>query len=93
MTSKLRVRASSRAGVPVFKRSTLKGNARSLSANAIEGGSPARPPLWFSIPICMVPPKNVPTVITTLLAWNLSPICVITPTTRSCSTIRSSQDC
>ncbi len=87
------VRASIRGGVPVFKRSTLKGNSRKRSASAIEGGSPARPPLKFSKPICIWPPKKVPTVNTTLGALKRNPIWVTTPTTLSFSTIRSSHDC
>ncbi len=41
---KLTVRLSIRGGVPVFKRATLKGSARSFCAKALAGWSPARPP-------------------------------------------------
>ena len=44
ITLKSTLRPSMRGGVPVFRRSTRRGNARRRSASALAGASPARPP-------------------------------------------------
>jgi len=47
-------------GVPVLRRPTRNGNARSLAASRFDGGSPARPPGDCSRPTWIFPPRNVP---------------------------------
>ena len=93
MTLKSTVRASMRGGVPVFKRPTGSLSSRNLSAKRIEGGSPARPPLWFSSPIWIVPPKKVPEVNTTAPQANSIPDWVTTATALPFSTKISSAAC
>ena len=74
ITEKSTERASIRGGVPVFKRPTGKFNSRKRCASEIEGGSPARPPLDFSSPTWITPPKNVPAVSTTVFASKRIPV-------------------
>ena len=87
------VRPSMRGGVPVFNRPTANPRSRSFRASAFEGGSPARPPSWFSSPTWMRPPRKVPTVITTQAASMRTPMPVTTPRTASPSTTRSETVC
>ena len=57
------------------------------------GGSPARPPADCWLPICILRPKNVPTVKITVVARNCNPDWVTTPETVSFSIIKSSTLC
>ena len=93
ITLKSTLRASIRAGVPVFKRPTGSLSSRSRSASLIDGWSPARPPFEFSIPIWMTPPKKVPEVNTTVSVLKTIPVDVTTAVARPFSTKISSAAC
>ncbi len=68
-----------RGGVPVLSRPTRNGSSRSRAASLLEGGSPARPPGDCSSPTWILPPRNVPTVSTTVRAMKVSPTAVTMP--------------
>ena len=87
------LRPSIRGGVPVFSRPTESGSSRRRAASLFDGGSPARPPAWLSRPTWIFPPRNVPTVNTTVRARNSMPLNVTHPTTRSASSTRSAASC
>ena len=73
------VRASRRAGVPVFMRPVSKPMARRLSVMPCEAASPALPPSACEAPQCITPPRNVPEVSMTFRQENSTPMRVRTP--------------
>ena len=64
MRAKSMLRPSMRGGVPVLSLPCPKLSSFNLSANLIEAGSPTRPPVVFSKPTWIFPPKKVPAVST-----------------------------
>lgn len=80
--SKSIVRASSRAGVPVFMRPVSNPIAASDAVMPVEAGSPARPPGACASPQYIMPSRKVPAVRITARAVNSTPMYVRTPVTR-----------
>jgi len=72
-------RASTRGGVPVFRRSVSNPMRTSCSAKPLEGFSPARPASVASRPTQMTPFKKVPAVSTIERARHSSPASVTMP--------------
>ena len=62
------LRLSTRAGVPVFKRSVVNPNFCNSSVKPSDACSPARPALIDLFPIQIFPPRKVPVVSTTAFA-------------------------
>mmetsp|Transcript_14865 Transcript_14865/g.51060 ORF Transcript_14865/g.51060 Transcript_14865/m.51060 type:complete len:204 (-) Transcript_14865:401-1012(-) len=73
------VRASTRAGVPVLRRSVSNPSATRLSVRPLEGASPARPASMLCLPTHMRPFMNVPVVSTVAAARISTPQKVRTP--------------
>ncbi len=65
--------ASSRTGVPVFKRFSSRPMRSRLADNSFAAGSPRRPPGNCSSPMCIRPRRNVPVVRTTVGEENVRP--------------------
>ena len=83
--SKLIVRASSRAGVPVFMRPVSNPSLRRHSVIPCEAASPALPPSACEAPQCIMPSRNVPAVSTAARHENSTPMRVLTPRMRGVS--------
>ena len=66
-------------GVPVLSLPVLGAISESCWASTREGLSPRRPPLSRSLPVCITPFKNVPTVNTIFVVLKVSPHSVSTP--------------
>ena len=79
------VRASRRAGVPVFILPASMPTLFSDSVTPRDAASPARPPSALLRPQCISPERNVPAVSTNAPHENSTPICVLTPFMRGFS--------
>jgi hypothetical protein len=81
---------SSRGGVPVFNRPSVKPTRSNEAESPMAGASPTRPAGQFFSPRWISPRRKVPVVMTTALAASSRPVPKRMPVTRPFVTISSS---